>query len=228
MENEKCGNVINISDLCFHYHHKRRILNHINLVVNKGETIGIIGPSGEGKTTLLRLINGSLFKEENLAVKGSIKVLNTEVENFKNLNRYVGSVYQNPDNQIVFTNVVDEIVFAMENYNYSKEEMDLRLNKVITLLNIKHLIERNPNHLSGGEKQLVVLASVLCLDVQVLLLDEAFAYVDADREKEIFDLLYRLKKEGIAIVMVEHDMSHLHLADCVYRLNEGILSKVVD
>lgn len=219
---------ITLENVSFSYRKNRTILDDVFLSVSPGEIVGIIGPSGEGKTTLIRLINGTFHKEEKYKLSGNVELLGSSIKDHgEQLYLKVGTIYQNPDNQIIFTNVVDEIAFGMENHQYSKERMDNKLDEIMDLLDIKHLADRNPNNLSGGEKQLVVLASVLCLDVEILLLDEAFAAVDAEREPLIMDVIRKLAKEqNKAIVMVEHDMSHLEFADWIYKLEDGKLTVV--
>jgi len=227
MENEYTSNneqsIISIQNFSFAFNKNREILKKINLQIKKGEWIGICGPSGEGKTTLIRLINGSLFSDEKICYSGSIKVMGKNVKEFDNLNRTIATVYQNPDNQIIFTNVVDEIVFGMENFNSSKGKMEERVQQVMNRLNIKHLCDRNPNYLSGGEKQLVVLASVLCLDIAVLVLDEAFSYVDLDRKNLILAYLKELNQQGVTIIMIDHMIEHFKMVDRIYTLNNGII-----
>lgn len=223
-------NGIELNDVSFYYNKKRTILENVSLIVKPGEIVGIIGPSGEGKTTLLRLINGTFSIEDKYHLDGEIKLKDISIKEYGDqLYRTVGTIYQNPDNQIIFTNVVDEIVFGMENHQYTKEQMDEKLDEILKLLDIRHLVDRNPNHLSGGEKQLIVLASILCLDVDILLLDEAFAAVDTEREPMIMEVIEKLAKEqNKTIVMVEHDMSHLTIADNVYQLMEGKLCHIIN
>jgi len=221
---------IELNNVKFSYNKNRVILDDISLKVKQGEIIGIIGPSGEGKTTLLRLINGTFNRGDKYQLDGEIKLLDVEILDYGDqLYQKVGTIYQNPDNQIIFTNVIDEIVFGMENHQYSKDLMDEKLDEILGLLDIWHLVKRNPNNLSGGEKQLIVLASILCLDVDILLLDEAFAAVDAERENLIIDVIKKLAKEkNKTIIMVEHDMSHLTIADNVYKLLEGKLCHIIN
>lgn len=215
---------IKLENVSFSYQKNRMILKAVNMEVNKGEIVGIVGPSGEGKTTLIRLINGTLHNSNRYDLSGTVEILGDPIINYGDmLTRHVGTVYQNPDNQLIFTNVVDEIVFGMENHEYNKKLMDEKLEKVLRLLDIKHLTNRNPSQLSGGEKQLIVLASILCLDVEILLLDEAFAAVDSEREPIIIKALQRLAETGTTIIMVEHDMSHLNIASRVYHLEDGML-----
>lgn len=221
---------IDLKQVSFSYNKHRSILNDINFSVKSGEIAGIIGPSGEGKTTLLRLINGTFHKEEKYRLSGQITLMGKSIEAYgSQLYRTVGTIYQDPDNQIIFTDVMDEIVFGMENHQYAKERMDHKLYEILDLLDIRHLAYRNPNNLSGGEKQLVVLASILCLDVDILLLDEAFAAVDSDREPLIMDIIHNLaKQQNKAIVMVEHDMKHLEIADNIYQLEDEKLCPIID
>jgi energy-coupling factor transport system ATP-binding protein len=223
-------NAINLKNIYFSYRKNRSILEDVSFSVGKGKIVGIVGPSGEGKTTLIRLINGTFHKEEKYNLSGEAELLGKSIlEHGEMLYQKVGTIYQNPDNQIIFTNVIDEVTFGMENHQYSKEKMDDKLEEILTLLDIKHLAGRNPNHLSGGEKQLVVLASILCLDVEILLLDEAFAAVDSKRETMITDVIKKLAHEqNKTIVMVEHDMKHLEIADDIYRLEGGRLCRISD
>lgn len=221
---------IELKDVSFSYNKHRRILKDISLSVKPGDIVGIMGPSGEGKTTLLRLINGTFHREEKYHLSGHIELMGKSILDHGNqLYRRVGTIYQDPDNQIIFTNVIDEIVFGMENHHYCKEEMDRKLKEILDLLDIRHLVDRNPNNLSGGEKQLVVLASILCLDVDILLLDEAFAAVDSEREPLIMDTIHMLaKEENKAIIMVEHDMKHLEIADKIYLLEDEKLCPIIN
>jgi len=214
--------IVAIDDLYFGYNSDREIFKGVDLNIRKGQLVGIVGSSGQGKTSLLKLINGSLLNHHG-SYRGNIRFMDRNINDFPNLNRFIGTVYQNPDHQIVFTNVVDEIVFGMENYNYSKDLIHEKLNWILELLKIQHLKDRNPNLLSSGEKQLVVLASVLCLDVELLLLDEAFSAVDEERASYINDLIKILKDQGKTLILVEHDYSHFVYADRIIRLEDGHL-----
>lgn len=125
-----------------------------------------MGSSGSGKSTLLKIINGTI---DTSKLQGDYR----RPDNVR-----FGSVYQNLDNQIIFPNVLDELVFGMENLCFSKKQMDEKLLNVTQLLGIDHLLSEETRHLSGGEKQLVIMASILCLDVEVLILDECLSQVD--------------------------------------------------
>lgn len=187
-----------------------------------GQITGIVGLSGSGKSTLLRLINGSLKMEKWPGASGAVLIEGKDRKDwtFDDLVQKMGTVYQDPDCQILFSHVEDEWVFGMENYQLSSAEMDARMNEVCDLLQIHHLRHRDPNQLSGGEKQLVILASILCLEAEILVLDECMAQVDAKGRRLIFQALQRLKAAGKTLILVEHEEDNLQIADRIYRVRK--------
>lgn len=212
--------MIAVRHLNFGFQEERPLFSNASVVFEKGMISGIFGKSGCGKSTLLRLINGSVELDQGVESNGEICIDGSSLERIKRegARQLMGTVYQDPDCQILFSHVEDELVFGMENHQLSKAEMDRRLKEVGDLLKIHHLMDRNPNHLSGGEKQLVILASILCLNVDVILLDECMAQVDETGRKRIADALVRLRKQGKTIVMVEHEEENLEIADRLYRV----------
>lgn len=214
---------LELKNVSFSYNKDREILSQANAIFNKGSINGIVGLSGSGKTTLIRLINGSLIKDGKYDFQGLIKVFSTDIKIKKDINRSIGTVYQDPDNQIIFTKVIDEVVFGMENHNKSVGYMDNKLIEVLTLLGIDYLKLRDPNYLSGGEKQLVVLASILTLDVEILVLDECMTGVSLTSRQKVLDIIKQLKEQGKCIIMVEHDFENLIDASRIYELNKGLL-----
>lgn len=215
--------VLELENVSFSYHKNREILSKANASFNKGSINGIVGLSGSGKTTLIRLINGSLIRDGVYDFQGSIKVFEKDIKTQKDINRFIGTVYQDPDNQIIFTKVIDEVVFGMENYNKSSSYMDTKLVEVLELLGIDYLKLRDPNQLSGGEKQLVVLASILTLDVEILVLDECMTGVSYNSRLKVLEIIKKLKDQGKCIVMVEHDYENLLDTNKIYELHKGLL-----
>lgn len=218
--------VLELQNISFSYNYNRDILSLANASFNKGSINGIVGLSGSGKTTLIRLINGSIIKDGVYDYSGDIYVLSENIKDHSELNRYIGTLYQDIDNQIIFTNVVDEAVFGMENYNKSVEYMDSKLHEVFELLGIDYLKLRDPNQLSGGEKQLVVLASILTLDVEILILDECMTGVSVESRKKVLQVINKLKNQGKCIIMVEHDFENLVDASKIYEIDNGKLSLI--
>jgi energy-coupling factor transport system ATP-binding protein len=134
-------------------------------------------------------------------------------------------VYQDPDTQIIFSCVEDEMAFGPENLCISREDILKRIDHILELLDIQGLRYRNPNKLSGGEKQLVVLASILTLDVDIIILDEAMSQVDRQGKKRILKAIQRMKSAGKSIIMVEHTIENLSISDEILLLKEGKLQK---
>jgi len=217
--------VLELKNVSFSYNKERKILSKANASFNKGSINGIVGLSGSGKTTLIRLINGSLIKDGTYDYSGKIEVFSENIKSKNDINRIVGTVYQDPDNQIIFTKVIDEVVFSMENYNKTVSYMTMKLKEVLELLGIDYLKLRDPNQLSGGEKQLVVLASILTLDVEILVLDECMTGVSLVSRKKVLNIIKKLKEQGKCIIMVEHDFENLTDANKIYELNQGLLSQ---
>jgi energy-coupling factor transport system ATP-binding protein len=218
----------NIS-FCFRSNNKK-ILNGINLELLKGEIVGIIGLSGSGKTTLMNVLNGIIPKRIEGNFEGTV-ILNgndTSTLDIPKLSECIGTVYQNPDSQTVFSCVEDELAFGPENLCIEPDEIKKRIDEVLNFLNIERLRLSNPNNLSGGEKQLVVIASILVMNVDILIFDESMSWVDREGKKLIKEAILKLKNAGKSIIMVEHDMNNLDITDRVYKLENGTLSKVPD
>lgn len=196
---EESGISINIKNLHFSYDNDE-ILKGINLVVHKGEFIGLLGANGAGKSTLLKCIMGL----ENF--KGSIKLINDQFEannrNIRLVAKNIGYVSQNPEDYISKDTVYDELKFTLDNYQIKDYE---RIDEILNILEINSYRNKNPRDLSGGEKQRVAIASVLVLNPKVLLLDEPTRGLDDMVKKKLGLLLQKLNESGTTIIMVTHD-----------------------
>jgi len=203
----------------------RKIIDQLDLSLKPGTITGIVGLSGCGKTTLLSAINGVLKERNQSTMSGEIIYKNRKLDSLSvmEISSTIGTVYQDPDKQIVFSSVLAELSFALENICLSTEEILSKVNHVVQVLDIVELLDRNPQTLSGGEKQLVVLASILVMGVDVLLLDEIMAQVDERACDLIQSRLIKLRDEGKTILMIDHELDHLQMADHIYYLNQGRL-----
>ncbi|OQB14307.1 MAG: putative HMP/thiamine import ATP-binding protein YkoD [Firmicutes bacterium ADurb.Bin193] len=199
--------MIEIDNLTFQYNNSDRpALKDICLHVEKGGFTGIIGPSGAGKSTLTYCINGVVPHYLTGDFYGSVRVcgLDTVDNGCMVLSRHVGSVFQDPESQIVTSVVEDEIAFGLENFNTPYDEMEKRITESLEMADISHLRHRDTAGLSGGQKQRVAIATAIALRPEVLVLDEPTSELDPEGSASIFETLSRLNHEyGMTIVIVE-------------------------
>lgn len=195
-------------------------LKNINLHINEGEFLCVIGKNGSGKSTLGKLING-LY----LPTVGDITVygMNTKIEsNILDIRKNVGMVFQNPDNQIVASIVEEDVAFGLENLGVSTDEMRVRVKKVLTDLNLEKYRHYSPNKLSGGQKQKLALAGILAMKPKVIVFDEPTAMLDPIGRKELIDTIVKLnKEEKITIILITHFMEEIVDSDRVIVMNQG-------
>lgn len=220
--------VIEFKNVSFNYQENECLLKDVNLSIHKGEMVGIIGESGKGKSTILRLINGLITKRISGNKKGEVLIKNKNIDklSLSKISTMVGSVFQNPDDQIAFQLVEDELAFGPENLCLPKEEILDKIESSLKRLGISHLRYRNPNNLSGGEKQLVNIAAIMTMGADILLLDESLSFLDTDSRERVLEAINLLRNKGITILMVEHDYDNLHYADKVYLLENKKLIEV--
>lgn len=187
-------------------------LNDISLELPEGELILVIGPSGSGKSTLLRCINGLVPHFSGGALAGSVRVqgLDPVAATPKVLSRHVGFVFQDPEAQFVVDRVEDEIAFALENAALSPQEMRVRVEETLDLLDLEPLRERPLKTLSGGERQRVAIAAALALRPRILALDEPTSQLDPKSAEDVLNALVRLNSDlGLTILLVEHRLERV-------------------
>jgi len=199
--------MIEINKLTFRYQDtNKNALEDITLCVPDGGFLGIIGPSGAGKTSLTHAIDGIIPHHYKGEYFGQVKVDGMDpLENkLCDVAAKIGIVFQEVDNQIVSAVVEDEILYAMENYGVPHDEIESRLVEVLELVGITDLRYRYISSLSGGQKQKVVIASALALKPKVLLLDEPTGELDPRSSRQVFNILQKVNQEmGITVVIVE-------------------------
>lgn len=217
---------IEIQDLYYQYNgREEKILNGISLQVAKGEVLGIVGLSGNGKSTLCYCICGIIPHVYKGRFEGKVLLFGDSLKemDLASVAKKVGIVFQDPDSQLFSPTVEDEIAFGPENLCLDREEIGKRISEALETVGMKEHRYSNPNNLSGGQKQLIALASVLSLKPEVLIFDEAMTQIDAEGKKIIKEKICQLKNEGKTIIMVEHDFSNLDIADRVMLLKNGKL-----
>lgn len=200
-----------------------KALTNINLTVKEGEFVVLCGPTGCGKTTLLRLLKKELAPVGDWT--GEILYAGKPLEEWddRTLIKQIGLVFQDPDNQIIMDEVMQEIVFGLENLGYSNFEMRKRVAEMVHFFGMESLLRLKPSELSGGQKQMLNLLSVLLLKPKVLLLDEPTSQLDPIAAKDLISMLDRLNKEmGITIILVEHRLEELFgVADRILMMDSG-------
>lgn len=216
--------VIEIKDLTHVYKdtEDRRVLalDHIDLVVQPGEFVAVIGANGSGKSTLARHLNALLLPSE-----GHVKVhgLDTLDENrLWEIRQHTGMVFQNPDNQIVAAVVEEDIAFGPENIGVAPEEIRTRVDQALKAVGMTEYRKHAPHLLSGGQKQRIAIAGTLALGSKCIVLDEPTAMLDPRGRKEIIGTMLRLNKErGITVVYITHYMVEAMAADRVVVMDKG-------
>ncbi|MBN1330750.1 MAG: ATP-binding cassette domain-containing protein [Candidatus Heimdallarchaeota archaeon] len=218
--------MIEISNVTFQYlNSETPILKDFSLQVDKGEIVGIIGPTGSGKSTICYLLNGLIPNYFKGKFEGSVDVCSQDVtkESVEFMSKFVGYMLQEPSFQIASPFVESEITFGMENFGVSFEEMDNQLVIILEKMGISHLRYRTTSELSEGEKQKVILASILAMNPTLLVLDECSSMIDSTSKKELSSILLTLNRfDGKTILLIDHDLDFIaQVANRILLINSG-------
>lgn len=217
--------IIQCQDVTFTYHEsKKPALKNVTFTINQGEFIGIIGPTGAGKSTLCWAIIGVVPQIMQGKLTGLVEVMGMPAHKtpVATLSQSIGIVQQDAEAQLLMTDIEKEIVFPLENLSLPREEIYRRLEYVLSLVNLSDERHLHPFYLSGGQKQRVAVAAALAMEPEVLILDEATSELDPVGAEEIHELAGRLKQEGKTIIMVEHNIDELAKhADRIIVMNQG-------
>jgi energy-coupling factor transport system ATP-binding protein len=203
--------------------YEKKALKNINLTIESGEFVGIIGHTGSGKSTLVQHLNGLLKPSE-----GSVAINGTRVEgkNLKELRRQVGIVFQYPEHQLFEETVYKDIAFGPSKQGLTDDEIDARITDAIRALGLaEDILGKSPFELSGGQKRRVAIAGVLVMNPSVLVLDEPTAGLDPRGRDEIFNIITRLHHDRqITVVLVSHSMEDIaKLVDRVIVMSDGAI-----
>ena len=209
--------VLELLDISFTYSQKNEfgILRRITLDIWPNEILAITGPNGAGKTTLLKVLIGLLKPQ-----KGEIRHFGEPVHDSRKLTRIAGMVFQNPDEQVFYPIVEDDIAFGLKNQHRSPKEVKEEVSAVLSELHISHLHKRSFFGLSFGEKKKVALAGVLATRPKVLILDEPTIGLDPWSQSEVMSMIRKLS-ESSSVVIATHDFSLLKLATRILFLWNG-------
>lgn len=204
--------MIQMKNVCYSYNGENDALNDINIEIKEGEALALIGPNGSGKSTFLKLINGLISPIKGEFIFDGKVITEKWLQNqsyAKSFHKRVGFVFQNSDVQLFCPNVYDEIAFGVRQMDMKEDEVNERVTDVLKLLRIEGLKDRQPYHLSGGEKRKVAIASVLVMNPEVLVFDEPMNGLDPKTKRFVRELMLTLNGAGKTILCSTHDFEYV-------------------
>lgn len=191
---------LEVKEISFSYPDGHEAIKDISFTIYHGESVGIIGANGAGKSTLLMLLMGILYPRIGSILVGDTKV---NKKTLPIIRRRLGMVFQNPDDQLFMNTVYDDVAFGPRNYNIAEDEVENRVMKSLELVGIKHLKDRAPFKLSGGEKRSAAIATVLSMEPDILIMDEPTSELDPKSRRKLINLL---KEFSHTKVITSHDL----------------------
>jgi len=197
-----------------------KALDDINIKIEQGEFVAILGTNGSGKSTLAKHFNSLLQPTEGICLVDGMDT--AREENLWDIRRRVGMVFQNPDNQIIAAIVEDDIGFGPENIGMDPHEIRRRVTAALKAVNMEEFRHFAPHLLSGGQKQRVAIAGALAMDTECLVLDEPTAMLDPVGRQEVMDTVSKLNREKqITVINITHFMEEAALSDRVLVMKQG-------
>jgi len=218
------AHAVRVEGVTFTYHGAERpALRAVSFVQSAGEMIGVMGASGAGKSTLAKCLNRIIPEFEDGDFRGAIHIAGEPLGHLRvcDVAPKVGMVFQDFESQLFSTNVAHEVAFAMEQVGMDRAEMDRRIIPALEAVGLRGFEHRDPMSLSGGEKQRLAIASVLALRPSLIVLDEPTTDLDPEGRVEVFELIARLRAQGLSLIVIEHESEELRAADRIMVLREG-------
>ena len=213
-----------IENLTYSYApNQKPVLNDLSFSLNRGDSLGIIGLNGSGKTTLSYCLCGIIPHYLQGVLKGSVFVNGHETRAMplSRLTTEIGIVLQDPNIQLLMPTVEEDLAFGLENLNIPRVEIGKTIDRICALTGIGHLRDENPNRLSGGEKQLVALSTVLAMDPSVIIFDETLSMLDDQAADNILAVMVKLKAEGKTLVIIDHTGKSRTVYEQAFILEDG-------
>lgn len=214
---------VSIRDLNYSYPDGTAALEDINITIEEGERIAIIGQNGAGKTTLFLHLNGIIKSHDN-----NVVIFGKNIEQMKSKERIekVGVVFQDPDDQLFMPTIFDDVAFGPINMGLDEDEVDRRVRSALATVGLTGFEDRVPHHLSYGQKKRATLAAVLSMEPRILVLDEPTANLDPRNRASLIELINDLNRDkGITTIVAMHDVNAVsQLADRIYVLNKRMVA----
>ena len=220
--------MVEIENFSLSYGNSPKVLKDISLSIDKGESVLFTGKSGSGKSSIINSINGLAMRYDGASTEGIIKIDNKDIRNLKlyEISMLVSSVFQNPKTHFFNINTTLELLFYLENIGLSKKLMDERLNDMLELFPINHLLNRDIFKLSGGEKQILCIAASYISGTEIIVLDEPSSNLDEGNITIIKGMLTKLKDKGKTLIISEHRIFYLmDVIDRVFLIQDGKIKK---
>lgn len=216
-------NILQVKSLSFRYPDGDKLFTGIDFSMDRGQVLGVIGPSGCGKSTLALALSGIIPHSIEGMMEGTVLLLGKDTRQLTlpQIATRTGIVFQDPDTQLFLPCIRHELAFGPENLCRPREEIARVIQEVAAMTSIEELFKRNPNEISGGQRQLAALSAVLCLDPDLLILDEVFSQLDEDSCRCIMEIIRLLKEKGKAMIIIDHNHTRLGLADRILAMGES-------
>ena len=218
---------IETENLCFSYEDENGnpipVIHNINLKIEKGEYVAVLGRNGSGKSTLAKLLNLILEPSSGkITVNGIEFSKDMNDEDVLNVRKSVGMVFQNPDNQLVATIVEEDVAFGPENLGIPPEEIRIRVDNALKTVGMTDYAGHAPHKLSGGQKQRVAIAGILAMMPDCIIFDESTSMLDPSGRKDVLNTIEYLNRErGITVITITHIMEEAVKADRIIVINDG-------
>lgn len=219
--------MVELENISLDYNEKN-ILKEISISIKDGECILFTGKSGSGKSSIINSINGLAFEYENAKISGNIKINKNEIKDLPlyKISMMISSVFQNPKTHFFNVNTTLELLFYLENIGLNREQMEERMEDMLNIFKIKHLLNRNIFELSGGEKQILSIAACYISGCKTIVLDEPSSNLDEKYINTLLKMLKLLKKSGITLIIAEHRIYYLmDIVDRILLVKNGKIER---
>lgn len=211
--------MISFEDVSFTYTNEDYVLKDISVEIPQGQFVCVLGANGSGKSTFSKLINALLLPDKGAVIIDGL--ITSDAENTFSIRSRAGSVFQNPDDQIVASLVENDVAFGPENLGIPNPELRQRVEAALAQVGLTGFEKRETTALSGGQKQRVAIAGVLAMQPQILIFDEASAMLDPRGRRGLMRVCKELHEQGMTVVMITHYMEEAAEADRILVLREG-------
>ncbi len=216
---------IKTENLCFSYaDDKAGVLKDLNIEIERGSFVVVLGHNGSGKSTFAKLLNMILRPTSGRIYIDGADITRSDMseDDIYSLRKKIGMVFQNPDNQLVATIVEEDIAFGPENLGVPGAEIRKRVDDALNIVGMSEYARHSPHQLSGGQKQRIAIAGVIAMEPECIIFDESTAMLDPTGRSDVMKTINSLNKDrGITVIHITHNMNEAVMADRVMVMNDG-------